>query len=165
MGYHEAYKLLRGKGGKGTERIFHEIMAPVSSSLMRKLIYTSQKLNRLKDEWIQIFKLRCIIIKLSSGKERLLKAAHLGSPGGAGGKELACQCRKHEMWDWSLGQESPHTHSSILVWRIPWTEEPGGLWSIESQRIGHDWSNLACTHAQSILSMNDSWLIIRNHWG
>ena len=30
------------------------------------------------------------------------------------------------------------THSSILAWRIPWTEEPGGLQSIGSQRVGHD---------------------------
>ena len=30
------------------------------------------------------------------------------------------------------------THSSILAWRIPWTEEPGGLQSMRSQRIGHD---------------------------
>ena len=37
------------------------------------------------------------------------------------------------------------THSSILAWRIPWTEEPGGLWSIGSQRARHDWSNLAHT--------------------
>ena len=42
------------------------------------------------------------------------------------------------MWVPSLGQEDPlekdmTTHSSILVWRIPWTEEPGGL-----QSIGHD---------------------------
>ena len=35
------------------------------------------------------------------------------------------------------------THSSILSWRIPWTEEPGRLQSIASQRVGHDWSNLA----------------------
>ena len=35
------------------------------------------------------------------------------------------------------------THSSILTWRIPWTEEPGGLWSTGSQKVGHDWSNLA----------------------
>ena len=34
-------------------------------------------------------------------------------------------------------------HSSILAWRIPWTEEPGRLQSTGSQRIGHDWSNLA----------------------
>ena len=38
------------------------------------------------------------------------------------------------------------THSSILAWRIPWTEEPGRLQSIESQRVRHDWSNLAFTH-------------------
>ena len=38
------------------------------------------------------------------------------------------------------------THSSILAWRIPWTEEPGRLQSMGSQRVGHNWSNLACTH-------------------
>ena len=32
------------------------------------------------------------------------------------------------------------THSSILAWRIPWTEEPGGLLSTGSQRVGHDWA-------------------------
>ena len=43
----------------------------------------------------------------------------------------------------SLGQEDPleggmATHSSILAWRSPWTEEPGGLQSMGSQRVGHD---------------------------
>ena len=43
----------------------------------------------------------------------------------------------------SLGQEDPlekgmATHSSIPARRIPWTEEPGGLQSMESQRVGHD---------------------------
>ena len=43
----------------------------------------------------------------------------------------------------SLGQEDlleeeTATHSSILAWRIPWTEEPGRLQSIGSQRVGHD---------------------------
>ena len=43
----------------------------------------------------------------------------------------------------SLGQDDPleegmATHFSILAWRIPWKEEPGGLWSTGSQRIGHD---------------------------
>ena len=42
-----------------------------------------------------------------------------------------------------LGQEDPleeemATHSSILAWKIPWTEEPGRLQSMESQRVGHD---------------------------
>ena len=31
------------------------------------------------------------------------------------------------------------SHSSVLDWRIPWTEEPGGLQSMGSQRVGHDW--------------------------
>ena len=49
-----------------------------------------------------------------------------------------------ETWVWSLGQEDPLqkgmvSHSSILAWGIPWTEEPGGLQSMESQRVGHDW--------------------------
>ena len=43
----------------------------------------------------------------------------------------------------SLGQEDPlengmATHSSILVWEIPWTEEPGGLRSLWSERVGHN---------------------------
>ena len=43
----------------------------------------------------------------------------------------------------SLGWEDPltkemTTHSNILAWRTPWTEEPGGLLSMESQRVGHD---------------------------
>ena len=35
------------------------------------------------------------------------------------------------------------THSSVLAWRIPWTEKPGGLQSMGSYRVGHDWSDLA----------------------
>ena len=48
-----------------------------------------------------------------------------------------------ETWVQSLGQEDPlkkemATHSSILAWRIPWTEDPGGVQSMGSQRVGHD---------------------------
>ena len=55
-----------------------------------------------------------------------------------------------ETWVWSLGQEDPlkkgmATHSSILAWRNPWTEEPGGLQSIGLQRARQDWSDLAPT--------------------
>ena len=38
------------------------------------------------------------------------------------------------------------THSSILAWRIPWTEEPGGLQSMGSQRVGHNWVTNTHTH-------------------
>ena len=44
------------------------------------------------------------------------------------------------------------THSSVLAWRIPWTEEPGGLQSMGSHRVGHNWSDLAaaaaCSHSR-----------------
>ena len=48
-----------------------------------------------------------------------------------------------ETWVQSLGQEDPlekemTTHSSILAWKIPWTEEPGGPQSMGSQRVRHD---------------------------
>ena len=57
-------------------------------------------------------------------------------PGGSSGKEPACQCRRHG----SLGEKDPleegmATHSSILAWRIPWTEEPSGLQSMGSPRV------------------------------
>ena len=48
-------------------------------------------------------------------------------------------------------------HSSILAWRIPWTEDPGGLQSTGLQKIGHDWSDLACMNTHMyILAIVDS---------
>ena len=43
-------------------------------------------------------------------------------------------------------EEEMATHSSILFWRIPWTEDPGGLQPMGWQKVRHDGSNLACTH-------------------
>ena len=53
-------------------------------------------------------------------------------PGGSDGKDSGCSAGR------SLGQEDPleedmATHSSILAWKIPWTEESGRLWSVRSQ--------------------------------
>ena len=50
------------------------------------------------------------------------------------------------MWVPSMGQEEPleqemATHSIILIWRIQWTEEPGELQSMGSQRVRHDWAH------------------------
>ena len=63
-------------------------------------------------------------------------------PGGASGKELTCQRKRHkrcgfDSWEDPL-EEEMSTRSSILAWRIPWTEEPGGLQFIGLQRVGHD---------------------------
>ena len=59
---------------------------------------------------------------------------------GSDGKESACSAGDLGQ---SLGWEDPleegmATHSSILAWRIAWTEEPGGLQSMGLQRVGHD---------------------------
>ena len=64
----------------------------------------------------------------------------VGFSGGSDNKESASAMQ--ETWVRSLGWEDPlekemATHSSILIWRIPWTEEPGGLRSTRSQRVGH----------------------------
>ena len=61
-------------------------------------------------------------------------------PGGSDGEESACSAGKPVQ---SLGWEDPlekemATHSSILGWRIPWTEELDGLPSMGSHRVGHD---------------------------
>ena len=58
-------------------------------------------------------------------------------------KNLPAMQELKEMHVRSLGQEDPleegmATHSSILTWSIPWTEESGGVQSIGSQRVGHD---------------------------
>ena len=57
----------------------------------------------------------------------------------------------------SLGWEDPleketATHSSILAWRIPWTEEPGGLQSMGLRRVGHDWITNTFTGDTILLS-------------
>ena len=48
-------------------------------------------------------------------------------------------------WE-DLLEEGTAIHSSTVAWKIPWTEEPGRLWSIGLQRVGHDQSDLAHTH-------------------
>ena len=58
-------------------------------------------------------------------------------------KIVKCLPAMWETWAQSLGWEDPlekemATHSNVLAWRIPWTEEPGGLQSTGSQRVGHD---------------------------
>ena len=63
----------------------------------------------------------------------------------------------------SLGQEDPlekgmATHSSVLAWESPWTEEPGGLWSTGWQKVGHD---LAIRQQQHRISHFCIYLLVR----
>ena len=64
--------------------------------------------------------------------------------GGASGKESARQCGRHKRhgvrsldWEDPLKKEMA-THSSVLAWKIPWMEKPGGLQSMRWQRVEHD---------------------------
>ena len=59
-----------------------------------------------------------------------------------------------ETWVHSLGWEENVTHSSILAWRIPWTEKPGRLQSMGSQRVRHTRSDLAHAHTWQFYSID-----------
>ncbi|RNJ94163.1 hypothetical protein COI36_12735 [Neisseria meningitidis] len=72
-----------------------------------------------------------------------IKQAAWGHEGLPCGSAVKNQHAMRETWVQSLGREDPleeemATHSSILAWRIPWTEEPGGLQSKGSHRVRHD---------------------------
>ena len=73
----------------------------------------------------------------------ILLLYHDSFPGSNSGKEHACQCRRRKRhgfdpWVRKIPPEKKmSTHSSILAWEIPWTEEPGKLQSIVLQRVGH----------------------------
>ena len=82
----------------------------------------------------------CLMCDLINGR---------GFPGGSTIKNPPVMWELQEIrvqsWEDPL-EKGMATHSSILAWRIPWTEEPGGLQYIRMQRVGHDWSDLVCTH-------------------
>ena len=73
-------------------------------------------------------------------------------PGGASGKEPACQCRRCKRlgFDPSVGKipwrRKWQSTPVILAWRIPWTEEPGRLQSMGSQRASHTWLKWLSTY-------------------
>ena len=88
---------------------------------------------------IEIFKSFCI---------NSVSHSYICLTGDSAVNKLPAVQETQEMQVQSLCQEDPlkegmATHSSILAWRIPWAEEPGGLQSMESQRVRHNWSNWA----------------------
>ena len=81
----------------------------------------------------------------------VVECTYMGFTGGARGKEPACQCRwykRHDFDPW-VGEILWHRKWQPTPVFLPgessWTEEPGRLWSIVLQRVGLDWSSLACT--------------------
>ena len=116
----------------------------------------------------------------SDTTERLPFHFSLARIGGGNGNPLLCSCLENPM-DWGAWwaavyrvaqsrtrlpftfhlhalEEEMATHSSVLAWRIPWTEEPGGLPSIGSHRVGHDWSDLAAAAATKSQIIQTMWL-------
>ena len=68
------------------------------------------------------------------------------------GKTQPTEIEEHQV---SLLEEEITTHSSILAWRNPWTEEPGWLLSMGSHRVGHNWSDLAAAAEVSLKKVNN----------
>ena len=75
-------------------------------------------------------------------------------------QRVTCLPTMWKTWVRSLGREDPLekemvAHASVLAWRIPWTQEPGGLQSMGSQRAGHDWAtsllSLSCKYSYTVL--------------
>ena len=82
-----------------------------------------------------------------------------GFPSGSDGKEFACKNRVP-----SLSREDPlekgmATHPSILAWRIPWTEEPGRLQSMGSERVEHNWATNKKSFALFACKVSDNFTI------
>ena len=76
----------------------------------------------------------------------------LGFPGGSDCKESAWnQETRVRSMGWEDPLEEMVTHSSILAWRIPWTEEPGKLQFMELQRVIHDWLTLSLFYHFALL--------------
>ena len=73
-----------------------------------------------------------------------------------------------ELYGWIALEKEMATHSSILAWRIPGTEEPGGLLSMGLHRVGHDWSDLAAAAAKIILctpsGTKSKWVSVVHTW-
>ena len=81
------------------------------------------------------------------------------SPVAQGCKESTCNAGATEDLVWSLGWEDPleeemAIYSSILAWKIPWTEKPGRLQSRGSQRIGHDFATKQQMNSDCVSSVN-----------
>ena len=92
----------------------------------------------VRSSWVQT---TCFI--LAQGRLRYLWCLRRTIRASLVAQTIMTQHAMQETWVWSLGWEHPldkgmATHSSVLAWRIPWTEEPGGLQSTGSQRVRHD---------------------------
>ena len=130
--------------------LFHQYKEPNRKALSwhveetKKCIWFKEQENKHGEEGSSIREIFFFFLILYWG------IVNQGFPGSSDSKESAC---RQETRIRSLGWEDPlekgmATRSSILTWRILWTEEPGGLQSMGSQRVGYDWATNTFTNGQ-----------------
>ena len=133
---------------------------PLPPRRWNKFIFSSCNSSDVID-WPMPLNISCYLLRVTGRKARGPQAAggnklqvadilfffpfsRLGFPCSSVGKESACSAGDPG-WEDPLEKEMA-TNSSILAWKISWTEEPGGLQSMGSQRVGHDWVTNTHTH-------------------
>ena len=134
-----------------------ELMQPIVRLLYHLL--SSLQLGDCLSPWLTLFKgtghilfyFQSTVCSHSRNAKNMcwVNIEYQGFPGSSLVKDSCAVQELQEMQVRSLCQEDPleegmAIHSSILAWRIPWTEEPGRLQSKGSQRVGHNWSDVAC---------------------
>ena len=106
-------------------------------------------------ERIVFFPTFCVQRTMSHNPQKSVYINMHGFPGAAGGKEPTCQVRRHKRrgfdpWVGKIPWRRKWQPTPVFLPGITWTEEPGQLQSLGSQRVRHDWSNL--TNRQMIKS-------------
>ena len=106
-----------------------------------------------------------LLEELPAGWLLLIPRRNRGFPGGTSGPEPTCKYRRHKRhmfgpWVGKIPWRA--THSSVLVWEIPWTEEPGRLQSMGSQRVRHDWATQHEQWAGITEDLTSPWALIFN---
>ena len=136
-------------------------------------------------KWLsESYSLRMTMMTSDFQPRGFLYITHQAWGGGCHGHKLAgdtwlflnsvAQRLKHlpamrETWVRSLGQEDPlekemAIHSSIIAWRIPWMEEPGGQQSTGSQRVGHDWETSLSLSVVTLVQLDRCGGLGRRVW-
>ena len=132
---------------------------------------------RLGVAWIGI---TCIALPSLSPGRRQRQSTPVLLPGKSHGRRSLVGCSPRGRWELDTTQWLPTftfhfhalekemaTHSSVLAWRIPGTGEPGGLPSMGSHRVRHDWSDLAIAVAVSLLVSDYKcflWCNLKKTW-
>ena len=115
---------------------------------------------------IELLIVLIFLIYLQFGTKVGTSSCLLGFPGGSEGKESACNVGDQSSIPGSgRSLEKMATHSSILAWKIPWTEEPGGLQPTGSKRVRHNWvTSLSLSVLSQHHPVQARWTMKTSQW-